>query len=70
MTYWSPLSEWQAAPTLANNLLQVDSTLRPTAGGESLINYSQELLCFTNLQGQDLTYFSNQYTCEKKKKHH
>lgn len=39
-THWSPWSEWQAAPTLASNLLHVDSTLRPTTqpGTDQLFN--------------------------------
>lgn len=30
--YLFPLSEWQAAPTLASSLLQLDNTLQPKAG--------------------------------------
>lgn len=30
--YLFALSEWQAAPTLANSLAQLDNTLQPTAG--------------------------------------
>lgn len=40
--YLFPLSEWQAAPTLASSLLQFDNTLQPKArGGE--INHSKPL---------------------------
>lgn len=34
-THWSPWSEWQAAPTLASNLLHADNTLRPTKQPET-----------------------------------
>lgn len=40
--YLFPLSEWQAAPTLANSLLQLDNTLQPKAG-EREINHSKPL---------------------------
>lgn len=45
--YLFPLSEWQAAPTLANSLLQLDNTLQPKSGRDTEMNDLRALL-FTN----------------------